>query len=207
MPCQVSSRSEPMPSDPCAGASVAGTAGGVWVSSSREVRVGVLADERRVGKLGARRVGGPVHEPEQVAGVEVAEARRLVDDRGRVAEDVEELALELEGHVLALGADVEQEVAGRRRCRVHGSVDRRERVQVQRPVPGGQPVPQRAPDPDDARQPSVEVPEADVLDEIAERESGASTLCASIGTRSHAPSLIVAPARSRPSRPRRAPTP
>ena len=80
------------------------------------------------------------------------------------------------------------------------------------------------PDPDDARQPPAQVAEADVLDEVADRararhgcrrarrrprrppctrniaarDSGASTLCASIGTRSHAP-CSMAPMFSRPA--------
>ena len=92
----------------------------------------------------------------------------------------------------------------------------RERVQLRRPAARRQPVPQRAADADDAREPPAEIAEADVLDEvadraervadarevlvaspaamtrkIAERDSGASTLCASIGTRSHAPCSIT----------------
>jgi hypothetical protein len=77
------------------------------VAAAGEVGVGAGADQGRPGQLGPGRVGGAVDEAEQVASVEVAKAGRLVDDARGVAHDVQQLALELEGHVLALGTQVE----------------------------------------------------------------------------------------------------
>jgi hypothetical protein len=135
------------------------------VAAARELAV---ADQRRLGELGTGRVRRAVHESEQVARVEVAEPDRLVDDARRAAEAIQQLALELERHVLALGAQVEEQVARRRRRRVQRSGHRREHPQLVRPRARRQAVPQPRPDAHDAREPPAQVAEADVLDQIAD---------------------------------------
>ena len=139
------------------------------VAAARELGVGIGRDQRRVGQLRSGRVGRAVDEAQQVARVEVTKAGRVVDDLRGVLDEVQQLALELEGHVLALGAQVEEQISWRRRRHVHRTPDRRERPQLHRALPGRQAIPQRRPDPDDARQPPAQVAEADVLDQVADR--------------------------------------
>ena len=103
------------------------------------VRGILVADDGEGEALIAARVLGAVDEADQVAAVEVGEAVRLVDDRDGVAEAGEDQAGELVAEVLALGADVQQHVAGRRRRQAPAVGERAERMQLRRSaVPGQQ---------------------------------------------------------------------
>ena len=81
------------------------------VASAGETGI-LLADQGRSRQVKAGGICRAVDKAEQVARVEVAEARYLVDHRYVVAEAVKEEALELEAQVGPFRADVEQEVAG-----------------------------------------------------------------------------------------------
>lgn len=133
---------------------------------------GVLAgDEHGVGHGGADRVGGAVDEAEQVAGVKVAEALRVVDDGGGVAQLGQQLALKLEADVAAVGADVEQQVARRGHGRVLGAADLAEGVQLGGAAEAGargEGVPGVGADADGARELRVEVAQDDVFGEVAD---------------------------------------
>ena len=71
-------------------------------------------------------IGGAIDEAQQVARVEVAKARDLVGERHAAAQLAQQQALEFKAKILALGPDMEEEIAGRGRCRVRRAFDRRE---------------------------------------------------------------------------------
>ena len=102
---------------------------------------------------------------------------------------------------------MEEQIARRRRRRVNRPLDRRKRLEFLRPLVRMEAIPEIAADAGDARQPAGKIAKSDSLDEIVEptehgadlrerglfardgddekdrrRDSGASTLCASIGT-------------------------
>ena len=193
------------------------------VAAAGEVRVGVVADQRRVGQLGAGRVGRAVDEAEQVARVEVAEADRLVDHARRVADARR-----------AAGARARRSCPrARRGCGRAGrpaSTARRAPARGPRrtgaappagaPATGDPTAPEPIPTTHDSRPPRSRKPTfltrsptapstsrmpasasspspAASTRNTAARDSGASTLCASIGTRSHAP-CSMAPMFARP---------
>ena len=69
----------------------------------------------------------------QIAVVEIAKAVHLVDRRDRVAEPRHDLRRQLEAEIHALGADVEQEIAGRGDRMTRSGLDFAERMQFGRP--------------------------------------------------------------------------
>ena len=116
----------------------------VHIATAREIRVlvtdpGGTVGERAVGVLGA------VDEAEEVAVVEEAEAVGLVDDRDR-AHRTDDLDRQFEADVHRLRADVEQQITRRGRGAVPTSVECDERVQLDRPGTGEQPIPRRRTD-------------------------------------------------------------
>ena len=122
------------------------------VAAAGEGRV-LVADQDRGDRRLALRVLGAVDEAEQVALVEGPEAVHLVDHPARPAAAGHQPLRELEAQVQAVGADVEQQVARRRRRA--GAGRRRqlgERVQAGRPRRAEQPVPDAGADADDAGQ-------------------------------------------------------
>lgn len=135
----------------------------------------LVGDEHGVGYCGPDGVCGAVDEAQQVAGVEVAEALRVVDDGGGVAQAQQQLALKLEADVAAVGADVEQQVAGRGHGGVLGAGDGAERAQLRRPVQagaGGEGVPGLGADADGAGELRVEVAQGDVFAEVVDAGEG-----------------------------------
>lgn len=109
------------------------------VTAAREIRVVVGGDQGGLGGGAAGRVLGAVDEPEQVPRVEVAEPDRVVLDAHVRAERVDEAARELEHEIAAVGADVEQHVAGGGGRVVAPATRRRERVQVRGTRRAGRP--------------------------------------------------------------------
>lgn len=144
--------------------------------------VGVLVgDEHGVGHGGADGVGGAVDEAQQVAGVEVAEALGVVDNRRSVAELEQQLALKLEADVAAVGADVEEQVAGGGHGGMAGAGDLAEGPQLlgaaQAGDVGGEGVPGVGADADGAGELGVEVAQGDVFGEVLDAgEDGADGL-------------------------------
>src|SRR5262249_58133543 len=112
------------------------------VAATRDLGV-LLADERRLDERWADGIRGTVHEAEQVARVEVAEPDRLVGDGDGISEQVEELALELEDQIVPVGADVEEEVSGRRDSGVSAATGpaRRDAARSGAPSPRSSPKP------------------------------------------------------------------
>ena len=122
----------------------------------------LVADDGRGVHLGTGGIRGAVHEAQQVARVEVAEAGHLVHHGYGVAERRQQQPLELEREVAALGPDVEEEVARRRHRGVHPA-ELPERVQLARRRDVGEPRPDVRADRDVARQVRVQVAEPDRL--------------------------------------------
>jgi hypothetical protein len=69
------------------------------------------------------RVGRAIDKAKQVAGVEVAKTDHLVGHRHAAAQLVQQQALEFKTEVLAFGTDVKEQVAGRGRRGVLGTLD------------------------------------------------------------------------------------
>ena len=128
----------------------------------------LIPDDHVADQLGADRVRRAVDETEQVARVEVAEARHLVGDVDAPVEGTQQQPLELEAEIEAIGADVEEQVAGGGHRGVHRTADRGERTQLGRHRLRGQPGPGRCADADDAAEVSVEVAEAHALHEVGD---------------------------------------
>ena len=103
------------------------------------------------------RIFGAVDEPQKVAVVEVAKAVHLVDRRDRVAEPRHDLRRDLEAEVHPLGADMEQQVAGRRDRVARSGPELAERVQFGRARVPEQPVPGVGPDPHHAGEAGFEI--------------------------------------------------
>ena len=106
----------------------------------------------RTTAIGPVRVLGAVDEAHQVAVVEELEAVHLVDDRDGARHRVDDPAGQLEADVHRLGADVEQQIARRRRGVVPGRPRARRTDAVRRARSGEQPVPRVGADRGDHRQ-------------------------------------------------------
>ena len=69
---------------------------------------GVLAaDQYGIDRFLTGRVFGPIHEPQEVAAVEIAKAVHLVDRRDRVSEPLHDLCRQFETEIHAFGPDME----------------------------------------------------------------------------------------------------
>ena len=99
------------------------------VAAAGEVRV-LVADEDGVDGELVLGIGGAVDEAEDVALVEVAERVDLVDDVDVALELAHQLAGEFEAHIRPVRADVEEEVAGRRRGDVLAALELLEGVEL-----------------------------------------------------------------------------
>ena len=121
----------------------------------------LVADQDRVERGLPLRVFGAVDKAEEVALVEIAEAVHLVGDRYRIAEAADQLACQLEAQIHALGADVEQDVAGRRDGLARPGPEFAERVQFRRARRAEQPVPNCRPERHDAGQIAFEIAKSD----------------------------------------------
>lgn len=150
------------------------------VAASRTIGV-LVGDEHGVRDRGADGVGGAVDEAQQVAGVEVAEALRIVHYLRGITELEKKLALKLEADVAAVGADVEEQVAG---CG-HGGMavpgDLTEGPQLLGAAEAGNAVCEKVPsvgaDADGAGELGVEVAQGDVFGEVLDAgEDGADGL-------------------------------
>ena len=100
----------------------------------------------------ALRILGAVDEPEHVAFVEGPESVYLVDDVDEPAQPLGQPLGELEAQVEPVGADVKQQVAGRRDSSVACPVELAEGMQVSGAGTASQPIPQRGADPDHQRE-------------------------------------------------------
>jgi hypothetical protein len=105
-----------------------------------EVRI-LVADQHGRPRHRPRRVLTAVDETEQVARVEVAEAVDLVLDRDDAGQPLHDLGGQLEAQVHPLGADVEEQVAGRGHGTVLGPGELTEGVQPGRSRAAEQAVP------------------------------------------------------------------
>ena len=119
------------------------------VAAAGECRV-LRADQHGVDHRLAARIFRAVDEAQEIAIIEVAEAVHLVDRRNRVSDPRHDLRRQLEAQIHALGADVEQEVAGRGDRMAPAGTNLPERVQFLRPRRPEQAVPRLGADPHDA---------------------------------------------------------
>ncbi len=88
-----------------------------------------------------RRVLRAIDKAEEIAIVEIAKAMNFVDRRNRAAEPGHDLHCQLETEVHALGANVKQEIAGRRDGLACARLDLAKRMQFGRPRLTKEPVP------------------------------------------------------------------
>ena len=118
----------------------------LYVHVARAGEIGILvADGGGRNRQCAIGIFGAVNESEQIAVVEEPETVHLVDDGDRAAPSTCRMRSgQLEAHVQRLGADVEQQVAGRGRGLVPRAVQFDERMQLGRSRTAEQPVPRLA---------------------------------------------------------------
>ena len=121
----------------------------------------LVADHDRGPRRRALRVLRAVDEPEQVALVEELEPVHLVDHLRVPVEPDHQPPGELEAQVEAMGADVEEQVAGCRDGGVPGAGELGERMQAGRARPAEEAVPELGADADHARQRGLGDAEAD----------------------------------------------
>lgn len=150
------------------------------VAASRAVGV-LVGDEHGVWDGGADGVGGAVDEAQQVAGVEVAEALRVVYNCRCITQLEKKLALKLEADVAAVGADVEEQVAGGGHGGMAGAGNLTEGPQFFGAAEAGNAVGEKVPgvgaDADGAGELGVEVAQGDVFGEVLDAgEDGADGL-------------------------------
>jgi hypothetical protein len=120
----------------------------------------LLADDGGVDRILVDGVLRAVDEAQKVAVIEVLEAVHLVGCRDGAAQPRHDLRRKLEAHVHALGADVEEEIARRRRG-VMLALDLTKGMQLPGPRRAEQPVPGVGAEAHDAGQPAVGIAEAD----------------------------------------------
>ena len=130
----------------------------VHIAAAREVGI-LVADLAGADSQWAVGVFGAVDEAEQVAVLEEAKAMCFVDDGDRI-ERLDDSPRKLETHVHRLCADVEQQIARRRRGVVAPSVELDERMQFDGSGSGEQPVPRIGSDRRHHRQPLGRVAKA-----------------------------------------------
>ena len=104
-----------------------------------------------VGLLG-RRIFRTVNEAEEIAVVEIAKAMDFIDRRGRVADPGHDLGRQLEAQIHALGANVEEEIAGRGNRMARASLDLAKGVQLRRPRLAKETIPRVRANSHDARE-------------------------------------------------------
>jgi hypothetical protein len=117
------------------------------------------ADEHGVDHRLAPRIFRAVDETQEVAVVEVAEAVHFVDRRNRASDPRHDLRRKLEAQVHALGADVEQQVTGRRDRMPLSGANLPEWMQLRRAWWPEQAVPRVGPESHDAGQARFDVAE------------------------------------------------
>ena len=130
------------------------------IAAAREAGV-LRADIRGVDRRLIRRVLRSVDKAQEIAVVEISKAMHLVDARNRVAEPRHDLRRQLEAEIHAFGADVEEQVAGRRDRMARAGADFAERMQLRRPRRAEQLIPRLGSDAHDAGKISLDVAEAD----------------------------------------------
>ena len=91
-------------------------------------------------------------EAEEIAVVEIAKAMDFIDRRGRVADPGHDLGRQLEAQIHALGANVEEEIAGRGNRMARAGLDLAKGVQLRRPRSAKETIPRVRPNSHDARE-------------------------------------------------------
>jgi hypothetical protein len=105
--------------------------------------------------------GSSVDKADEIAVIEISKAVHFVDGRNHVAEPRHDLCGQLEAEIHALGANVEEQVAGRRDCMARSGPDFAERMQLCRVRSAKESIPRIRSYPHDAGKISLNVAEAD----------------------------------------------
>jgi len=95
---------------------------------------------------------GAIDKSDKIAVVEIAKAMDFIDRRGRVADPGHDLGRQLEAQVHALGANVEEEIAGRGNRMARAGLDLAKGVQLRRPRLAKETIPRVRPNSHDARE-------------------------------------------------------
>src|SRR5262245_57661747 len=153
------------------------------VASARKGGV-LLADQDGVRSRLSRGILGPVHEAEEIAIVEVAEAVDLVGRGDGAPQAGHDQRGELEAQVHALGADVEEQVAASGNRVARAGSELAERMQLGRTRRSEEAVPGAGTEAEDAGEGAFEVAKSDGAKERgeirAERENTTATLVGGI---------------------------
>ena len=137
------------------------------VASTTELRV-FVSDQCRMGDIWSDGIGGSIHESQQVARIEIAEALYLVDYGDAVAKRLKQQTLQFKTQIQTRGPNVKQNIAGRGGRVVLRPLDRGKRLELLGPRLRVKALPEITAQPDDARQPRVLIAKADRLHQVGD---------------------------------------
>ena len=108
-----------------------------------------------------RRVLGAIDEADEIAVVEIAKTMHFIDHGNGLAEPGHDLRCQLEAEIHALGANVEEEIAGRGDGMARAGPDFPKRMQFRRPRLTKEPVPRVGSNTYHAGEVSLDIAESD----------------------------------------------